>query len=57
MPSKRMVAGLWGAALVAIIVAGFAYGTRIAPSMFAVAAVLTVTAAWLELTERIDDDT
>ncbi|MGO1991981.1 MAG: hypothetical protein ACTH2Y_09160 [Corynebacterium sp.] len=57
MPSKYLVAGLWTAALCAVIMAGLAYGTRAAPSMFVVAVVLTVTAAWLELSHRIDDDT
>ncbi|MEJ6549855.1 hypothetical protein PQI66_09895 [Corynebacterium sp. USCH3] len=57
MPSKHLRAAPWAAALFAIIVAGMVLDSRGSAPLVAVAVVLTVTAAWLELTERIDDDT
>lgn len=56
MLSKRLLIGLWTAALCAVIAAGLAYGTEAAPSMYGVAAALTVAAAGVELASRIDDE-
>lgn len=57
MPSKHLRTALWVTALLAIIVAGMILNSRGVAPLVVVAVVLTVTAAWLELSHRIDDDT
>lgn len=57
MPSKHLRAAPWVAALFAIIVAGLTLGSRGSTILFCVAAVTITLALWIELSERIDDDT
>lgn len=57
MPSKHLRAAPWAAALFAIIVAAIIHDARGSTILFCVAAVTITLALWIELSERIDDDT
>ncbi|WP_312979539.1 hypothetical protein [Corynebacterium sp.] len=57
MPSKHLRTALWTTALVAIIVAGIILDSRGAAALVGAAITLIALALWIELSERIDDDT
>lgn len=57
MPNRYLRTALWVTALFAIIVAGVILDSRGAAPLAGVAVTLIALALWLELTERIDDDT